>query len=437
MEWWLILVVIFLGLMALMATGLPVAFCFLLVNLIVGVCVWGTGPGPEQVILGMPASVVNFFLLPLPLFILMGDVMFQCGIAPYMIDAVDKWLGRLPGRLGILAVAAGVLFSTLTGTSMASIAMLGESLAPQMEMRGYKKIMSLGPIMGAGGLAIMIPPSNLAVILGVVGEISIGGILIGIIMPGLLLAVIYIAYIVIRCYLQPELAPVYEVPPIPLSEKLESTVKYILPVAFVIFMVVGIVFVGLATPTEAAASGALATIILAAAYKKLNWQTMKKSLKSTVKTSVMVLIILTGAQVFSQILSFSGAATGLAEFAAGLNVPPITILIAMQIALLILGMIMDAASIMLITLPIFMPIVNNLGFDPIWFAVIFMVNMEVAGISPPFGLGLFVMKAVAPKDTTMGDVIWAATPFMIMQIGAMALVMAFPQIALWLPKLMH
>jgi tripartite ATP-independent transporter DctM subunit len=325
------------------------------------------------------------------------------------------------------------LFSTLTGTSLASVAMLGSTLVPEMEAQGYKKPMSLGPIMGSGGLAMLIPPSALAVLCGAIGEISISRILIGIIVPGLLVAGIMTAYIVIRCVLQPELAPTYDVAKVPLSEKVRDTAKYVLPQGLIIFAVIGLMFLGIASPSEAAACGAIGTCLLAACYRRLDWAVIKKTTTSSLNVTGMILMIIGGAQAFSQILAFTGASAGMAEFATNLPVAPIVIIIAMQIIILFLGCLMDVVSIMMITLPIFVPVVRGLGYNDVWFAVTYLINIEIAGISPPFGLSLFVMKAVAPKDTTMADVYKAAFPFIACSLSAMILIIAFPLIALWLP----
>ncbi|OGP66258.1 MAG: C4-dicarboxylate ABC transporter permease, partial [Deltaproteobacteria bacterium RBG_13_47_9] len=358
------------------------------------------------------------------------------GLAPLLVDSIDKWLGRLPGRLGLLAVSAGTLFSTLTGTSIASTAMLGSILVPQMEKQGYRKPMSLGPILGSGGLAIMIPPSSLAVLLGAIGEISIGRILIAIIIPGLLMAILYAAYIIIRCWLQPSIAPVYEMAPIPLSEKLRATVWYILPLGLIIFLVVGVIFLGIATPSEAAATGTIGTMILIFFYGRLTWEVIKKSIGSALAVVGMVLLIIAGATAFSQILAYSGATQGLGKLATELPVAPIMIIIAMQVIILFLGCLMDVVAIMMITLPIFVPVVLHLGFNPVWFAVIFLLNIEMAGTTPPFGMGLMVMKGVAPPGTTMGDIYRAALPFLGCDFIVMVLIIAFPFLALWLPGLM-
>lgn len=433
MEWQLALLLIFGILILLMVSGMPVAFCFLIVNIIGVFLWWGGDKGLVQLILSIGDSVSKFTLLPIPLFILMGEVMSHSGIAPNMIYALDKWLGRLPGRLGLLAVGAGTLFSTLTGASMASVAMLGKTLVPEMEKRGYSKPMSLGPILGSGGLAIMIPPSSLAVLLGALGEISIGRILMAIILPGLLMAVLYAAYIVVRCQLQPSMAPPYVVPPIPMSEKLASTARHILPVGLVIFLVIGLILLGIATPTEAAATGVIGVFLLAALNRKLNWEVVKKSLLSAAQISIMIFLIIAGAKAFSQILAFSGASRGLIELATGLPLASIFVFLAMLVVLFFLGMFMSVITIMMITIPIFMPVIYALGFDPVWFAAIFLLTMEMAATSPPFGLSLFVMKGVAPPDTTIGDVYKAALPFLYCDLIAIALIIIFPSVALWLP----
>lgn len=435
MEWQWILILIFGSLVALMLTGMPIAFCFMLIN-IVGMYVFFGMLGLEQLISSMYSSLNTFVLLPIPLFILMGEIMFHSGIAPVLIKTIDKWLGRIPGRLSMLSVSVGTILSTLTGTSLASVAVLGSVLVPEMEKHGYKKSMSLGPILGSGGLAMMIPPSALAVLCGAIAELSIGRILMAIIFPGLLMAFIYAAYIIVRCLLQPSIAPTYEVETVPLSEKLLATVKYVLPQGIVVFLVVGVIFLGVATPSEAAATGCLGTFALAICYRRLSWEVLKKAVFGTLNVTGMIFLIMCGATAFSQILSFSGATTGITNLATQLDVHPMVIIVMMQIIILFLGGLLDVVSIMMITLPIFVPVVVTLGYDPIWFAVLFLLNIEMAGTSPPFGLSLFVMKGVAPKDTTMADIYWAALPFIGLDLIAMVMLMTFPGIALWLPGLM-
>ena len=436
MPWELLLLLILGGAVVLMLLGMPVAFCFMVVNIIGIFLLWGGANGLEQLTYSIADSVTTFTMMPVPLFILMGELIFLSGIASVLIEVLDKWLGRLPGRLSLLSVVTGTLFSTLTAVSMASVAMLGETLTPEMERRGYKKAMSIGPILAAGGLAHMIPPSDLGVILGAVGQISIGKILMAIIFPGLLLASLYTAYIIIRCWVQPSVAPAYEVSPTPLSEKVVTTARYVLPTAIIIFLVIGLIFLGIVTPTEAAASGALGAFVLTVLYKRLNWEVLKKSIAGTLRITVMVFMILVGSKAFSQILAFSGATTGMVETALGLPLPPILIIVSMQIVILFMGCFMEVVSIFMITLPIFIPVVLALGFDTVWFAVLFLVNTEMALVTPPFGMSLFVMKGVAPPGTTMGEIFRAGLPFLGLMALAMALIIAFPQIALWLPGMM-
>lgn len=437
MEWWLILLIIFSALVILFILGVPVAFAFLFVNVIAVYVFWGGGAGLSQMILSIYESVTIFALLPVPLFVLMGEVMFRSGIAPRMMDVLDKWLGRLPGRLSLLAVGGGTLFAALSGSAMAGAAMLGSVLVPEMEKRGYKKPMSLGPILGSGGLAIMIPPSALGVLLAALGRFSVGRFLIAIIIPGLIMAVLYGTYVIGRCWLQPQLAPSYPVPPTSLLEKIRATLQYVLPLSSIVFLVVGLIFLGIATPTEAAALGALGCLALALIYRGLNWEILKISITGTLQVTIMMLMILTGSTAFAQILAYTGASQGLVEFALSIPLPPICVLIAMQIVLLIMGTFMEPLTIMMVTLPIFMPIVEKLAFNPLWFGAIMLLNMEMATTSPPFGLVLFVMKGVAPPGTTMGDIYKAGLPFLGCDAVAMALMMAFPGLVLWLPGLMQ
>ena len=437
MEWQFVLILIISILFILMLSGMPIGFCFLLICVGGMYIYFGGSIGLEQLIISIYTTTNSFILLPIPLFILMGEVMFHSGIAPVLIKVVDKWLGRLPGRLGLLAVGAGTLFSTLTGTSMASVAMLGSVLAPEMEKQGYKKPMSLGPILGSGGIAMMIPPSSLAVLLGAIAEVSIGKILIAIIIPGLVMAVFYAAYIIIRCWAQPSIAPSYEIEDVTISEKIRDLVKYVLPQGLVIFLVIGVIFLGVATPSEAAATGSVGTIALAFLYKRMNWDVFKKSIIGTLSVSGMIFLIIAGATAFSQILAFSGATNGLSDIVMNLQLPPPVIILIMMGIVLFLGSFMDVVAIMMITLPIFIPVVKSLEYNTVWFCVLFLLNLEMAMTTPPFGMSLFVMKGVAPEDTKMMDIYTAGLPFLGLDLIVLILIIFFPPLALWLPTFMQ
>lgn len=428
MEWYVTLAIVLVPLFALMLAGLPVAFAFFAINLVGSYILMGGSAGVEQLVLNTVGSVTSFTLIPIALFMIMGEAMFRSGIAIDLMDTLDKWFGKLRGRLALMAVGGGVLFSTLTGNSMGSIALLGSSLTPEMEKRGYAKPMSLGPILGSSGLAIMIPPSSLAVVLGVIGDISIGRILIGIIVPGLLMAVLYVFYILVRCQLQPHLAPSFDVPKVSMNEKLTATVVNIVPLSLIVFSVVGVIFLGIATPSEAAATGAFATLLLAALRRRLTPKVFGDTMFSSANISVMVLLIVSGAVTFSQLLAFTGATFGMVDAVLSLDISDNAIVFMMIMLVVFMGMFMGPLPIMLITLPIFVPIVQQFGMDPIWFAALFLVAIETGATSPPFGAALFVMKAVAPKGTTMGDIYRAAIPFILLDLLAIVLIFFIPEL---------
>ncbi len=434
MEWWLAAVLLFGGLLILLALGVPVAFAFLLINVVWAFVLWNGTAGLQQLIFSVFESVTSFTLLPIPLFIILGEVLFRANIVTNLFDALDKWIGRLPGRLSILSITGGTLLGALSGSSLASTAVMGTLMLPEMVKRGYKKPMYLGPLMGAGGLSMIIPPSGMAVFLGSLAQISIGKLLMGGIVPGLILAFCYITYVIVRCSLQPDLAPLYSVTSFSLLDKITSTLRYILPLALIVFLVIGLIFLGVATPTESAAVGALGGFVLAFFYRGLNWQVTKTALISAVEVTVMMFIILTASTAFSQLLSFSGASRGIVSTILSLPVAPIVIVLFMQIIIAILGCFIDANSICMITLPIYMPLIKTLGFDPIWFGLLVLLNVEAGTKTPPFGFLLFCMKGLAPKDTTMMEIYSSVAPFVAIEYGVILLLMAFPMIALWLPN---
>ena len=434
MEWELILLLMLGSILVLMVTGLPIAFVFMFLTLAGGLIFFGGEEGLRLVAMNMRASLSRFTLLPITMFVLLGQVMFRSGMGMNMLDALGKWLGRLPGRLALIAVGFSTLFATMSGSSVASTSLMGTVLKPEMEKRGYKKPISIGSIMGAGGLASLIPPSGLAIIIAVIGEISIGRLLIAGIIPGLMIATLYASYIILRCNFQPSVAPPYEVTVPPLREKVRDTAKYVLPLGLIIFLVLGLIFLGVATPTEAAAMGAVGSLILAAIYKKLTRDMFRQSVTGTLRTVVMVYMIIAMAVTFGQIMAFSGVTIGLIEFALGLTVPPVVVIVFIMLTVLVMGTFMDVTAIIFISMPIFMPVIKALGFDPVWFGLIMLVNIEMALTTPPFGMLLFVMKGVSDPDTTMGDIFRAGLPFLGCDAIAMGLVIVFPALALWLPS---
>ncbi|MDT8860735.1 TRAP transporter large permease subunit [Alkalihalobacillus sp. MEB130] len=437
MEWWLSLVLIFGSMFILFSIGLPIAFAFLSINIIGVIFLWNGSSGLNQLVLNMFNSISTFSLLPIPMFILMGEIMFRTGLGLKVFETIGKWMGKVPGRLSIVTVGSGTLFAVLSGSSVASTSLLGSLLVPDMQKRGYSHSMSVGPILGSAGLASMIPPTALGVLLASLASIPVGHFLVAIVLPGIILAFLFLFYIIIRCSLQPHLAPSYEVEDIPLVEKITDTIKYILPLSIVIFLLLGFIIFGIATPTQSAVLGAVGTLLLSFFYGGFSWAKIWDSLTGAFRSSVMILMIIIGSTTFGQLLSYTGITQGLVQLLNGLEFHPIVILILIQILLLMLGCFMEPLSIMMITLPVLMPIANTMGYDPLWFGVIILLNMQIATITPPFGMDLFAIKGVMPKNSiTMTEIYIAVLPFLLLNLLLMVILVVFPSVSLWLPSLM-
>jgi tripartite ATP-independent transporter DctM subunit len=435
-EWWLFILILIGGLLALLAIGLPIAFAFLLVNFAGAFFIMGGISGLNSATQQIFTGLTSFALAPIPLFVLLGELMLHSGMATRTFDVLDKWVGRLPGRLSLMVIGGGALFATLSGSTIASTAMLGEIMVPEMKARGYKKIMILGPIIGVGGLAMLIPPSALAVVYASLAQISVGKVLIGGAIPGVMLAVFYSLYVILRAVMDPTLAPAYDVAHHPLREKVTGLVKYVLPLGIIFFLVLGVIFLGVATPTEAAATGALGAFVLAAIYGRLTFQVIQKSVNGALRVTVMAFLIIGASQTYSGLLAYTGATRELVNLINAIHLSPLVTLIFMMLILLILGTFMEQVSMMMITIPVYMPIVQALHFDPIWFAIVMLLNLEMAMSTPPFGLLLFVMKGVAPAGTSMGDIIKSGIPFLMCDLMVMIILIAFPPIVLFLPQFM-
>ena len=434
MEWWQYLAVILGLLSAFFLSGLPVAFCFTLFNLIAMFFWMGGTKAFTTLPLSAYTSVASFPLIAVPLFIFMGDMLFRSGVMSVVIDAAGKWIGGIRGSLSLTAVGAGTVFGTMSGSGMSGVAVLGSTLAPEMRKRGYSKEMSLGPILGSGTLAMIIPPSILAVVLGSLANIDVGRLLISGVVPGLLLATLYAGYILARSWLQPHLAPIYATGDPSLGEKLAALVSC-LPIGIITLAIWGVIFFGIATPSEAAAMGVAGALVVLAIYGKLTWDIVWRSVLATIRITSMVFLIIMNASAFGQILAFTGISRKLVSFVVEYTLPPLMVMIMMQLMLIVVGTFMDELAMLIVTIPVYMPIVEALQFDPIWFGLLILINLEVATISPPYGLALFVMKGVVP-DATMMDIWKASLPFMLLGVIAMALIVAFPAIATWLPNLM-
>ncbi len=421
----------------LMAIGMPVAFVFIAVSSLGMVIFFPRMIGLKQLVANATSSITTFALIPIPLFLLMGELFFHTRVATRVFDAFDAILGRLPGRLSYLTVFGGTVFATLSGSSMGNTAMLGSLMVPEMLKRGYKKGMAFGPILGTGGLAMIIPPSALAVLYGSLAHIDIGKLLIAGLIPGVVLASFYILIIFFRVKFDPDAAPGYDVRKISLKEKIVLVSVNLLPMCAVIFVVIGLILFGIATPSEAAAFGVLGVLILATAFRSLTWEAIKASIYGTLKTTGMIFLIIIGSSTFSQVLAISGATSGILNWVTSLNVEPMLVALTLFLIVLFLGMLMEQISIMMLTIPIFVPLAQTLGFDLVWFGVIMLLALEVSLITPPFGLGLFVLMGVAPKGTTLWQVSAAAFSYVLATIGLVLLLMWQPTIATYLPNTMQ
>jgi tripartite ATP-independent transporter DctM subunit len=436
MEWYSIISLLFGVMVFLLLTGVPIAFAFLIVNLVAAYFFLGGIPGLIGAVVGVFTSITTFTLLPVPFFILMGGLIFHTGLGLDAVNVLDKWLGKLRGRLAILAILMGVIIGALSGSTIATCALLGTILLPDMLKRGYSKTMSLGPLMGVGTVDALIPPNALTVVLASLANIDVGQLLIAGIVPGMIMSFLYFAYVVLWCRLFPDEAPVYDVPHVPLKEKVIATLRYLLPLSLIMFMVIGFIFLGIATPTEAAATGTLGSFILALLYRRLTWEAMKKAVMGTVKVTTMIFMIIIVSSTYGEILAFTGAASGMTNFITKLSVDPIIIVISMLVVVLILGCFMETVAIMMITIPIYMPVIHAFGYNTVWFGVMLLIALETGLITPPFGVTLFVMKGVAPPEITMADIWRAITPYVIIDILCLAIVLVMPITATIVPSLM-
>jgi tripartite ATP-independent transporter DctM subunit len=436
MSWQIAALLLLGGSTILLFMGMPVAFSFTAINLVGAVLFLGGDAGLHQLLRNSSAAAINFSLTPIPLFILMGEVLFHTGLAVKVIEAVERLIRQVPGRLAVVAVVAGTVFSAISGSTIATTAMLGSLMVPIMLARGYHPTMAAGPIMAIGAVDMLIPPSALTVLLGSLSGISISKLLIGGVVPGLVLSAAFVVYIIVRVKIDPALAPATPGEKRTGWARFDPLFRYVLPLVSIFVVVVGAMSGGIATPTETAALGALATMALAAVYRVLSLDVLVKALRGTVVVSGMILFIILGATAFSQVLSFSGATDGIVSAIFGQRLPPFAILAGMMLLLIFLGLFVDQVSMMLITLPVFMPVVQRLDIDLVWFGVLYLICMQLGLLLPPHGLLLMTMRGVAPPEVTTADIFRAVVPYVVLSVVLLGLIIMFPAIATWLPALL-
>jgi tripartite ATP-independent transporter DctM subunit len=437
MAWYWAAVLLFGSALGLMMLGIPVAIGFFITNIIAALVFMGGAPGIVQVINNGFGAMTNFALVPIPMFLLMGELFYHTGLATRCFNAADKLMGNIRGRLAYVTLIGGTAYAGPAGSSMGACALLGRLMAPEMIRRGYNKYLSLGPIMGVGGLAVIIPPSALTVLLATLGQTDVGALLIAGIVPGLILASMYGVLIWAWVQIDPDAAPPYVPEKVSRREKVRLVFVDVIPMVAIIIFSVVIMLVGWCTPTEAAALGALSVMVLAMCYGDMTWKAFIKSLDGSLRVTVMAFLVIFGSATFAQVLAFTGASSGLVQWATSFQVTPIQMVFIMIGVIIFLGSFMDPLSKMLLTAPIFFPLAKSLGFDLTWFGLIMLLALEVGYTTPPFGLLLFVMKGVAPPGTTMKDIYLAGMPFIACVMLLILMIMFYPPIATWLPEISH
>lgn len=430
----IITALMFGSMLLLMALGVRLVYALGVVGLGFGLWLWG--PAALELPYVATMSIVRSFILAaLPLFLFMGFILQESGIADHLFETIHKWAGGIRGGLGIGTVAICALMAAMVGVTGAATVSMGIIALPAMRKRNYDKRIAVGLVMAGGALGFLIPPSIMMIMFAFISGVSAGKLFAGGVIPGLMLAIMYMIYIGVRCFLQPEIGPA-----LPKEERATWREKFIalrgvvLP-GLLIFTVLGFIFLGITSTTEASAVGAVGALICAAIYRKLNWDLVKKAGFTTLKVSGMVIWIIMGALTFSKVYTGLGATQMLQDILSGLAIGPWGILIIMQLSFFILGMFLDDAGILFICMPIYVPVIRSLGFDPVWFAILYVVNMQMAYLTPPYGFNLFYMRAVAPPDITMGDIYRSVIPFVALQAVGLVVIMIIPQIALFLPGL--
>jgi tripartite ATP-independent transporter DctM subunit len=427
---------LFLALVSALVVGVPIAFATGAIAVVFGV--WLFDINTLNLIVSRVFTLMgNQILVSVPLFILMAMVLEKAGIAEDIFKAAYVWSGRIRGGLAVAVIISCALMAAMVGVIGAEIVTMGVVALPAMLKRGYGKSLALGSICAGGGLATLIPPSVVLIMYALTTGTSIGQLYMAGILPGLMLAGFYIIYVITISYLKPEIAP--SAPPeeldIPLMEKLGYLRKLILP-GLVAFGVLGSLYMGIATPTEAAGIGVAGAVVAAAVNRRLTWAGMSSAVVETTKVTCMLYWLFFGASALIGIYTIAGGTQYLKDLIAGLPIGKWGILLVVNLIWIVLGCIIDWIGILLLTAPIFVPVLVSLGFDPIWIGVLFCMNMQISYISPPFGPAAFYLKGAAPPGITMGDIFRSVWPFIGIQILALLTLVAFPEIALWLPRTM-
>ncbi len=430
-----ITILLFGGMLLVLLTGLPITFALGGWCMIVGLFLYG--PRVFPLALHGTESIMGYeALMAVPMFVFMGMMLYYSHIADDVYTTFHNWLTPVPGGLACATVGTSTLIAAIEGSETTATLCMGTIALPLMRKRGYSKTLATGCIQAGAALGFLIPPSIIAILYAIIARESIGRLFAGGVLPGLLLFVMFVIYIIVRCKLQPHLAP-----PVPkeerpsMQEKLKSLSHLVLP-AGIIAAVIGTILLRIVTPVEASAIGAMASLVAVFIKRRLKWQVINEALMTTLKLTSMTMWIFMSALTFGRLYNLLGAKTIVEAVVLNLPLEPIGILLLMQLSFFIMGTCLDDTAILFITMPIYIPIIQELGFDPVWFGVLYLVNMQMAYLTPPFGYCLFLMKSVAPPDITMGDIYRSIIPFLIIQGIGLLLIMLYPQIVLWLHNLL-
>ena len=436
MTWWAAFAGGLVALLSLLFLGVPIFAAFLVLN-IIGVFVFFGTAGFGLFANSIYATATMGALTAVPLFIVMGEVLFRSGAMEVLFDSIDRLIGRIRGRQYVVCIILSAVLGALSGAAMAVAGLLGRSLFPTMRRRGYDTQFAAGTILAGASLDPIIPPSVLAIIVATLADVSTGKMLVAGIVPGLMLTGMFLIYVLIRVRANPSLAPdlAADLADRKTDVSIVVAATRMLPSLFIFFMVMGLIMLGVATPTEAAATGVLGATILAAAYRRLSLEMLSEALYSAATIASLLLVIMCSAVMFSQLLTFSGAARALGEIIVGLSLPAAVMLFLMMLLPFVLFMFLDQVALMLVLIPIYQPIIRIYAFDEIWFWTLFLIVATVGGLTPPFGYVLFALKSAAP-DVPLATIYRASWPFVWIIVGGMLIMAVFPDVITFLPRLM-
>jgi tripartite ATP-independent transporter DctM subunit len=417
--------------------GFPVAFSLFSVSMIFGYSIFGHALG-DQFFGRILDNSSNLILAAIPLFVFMGSMLQSSGIAKRLFEATRVWLGRLPGGLSVTSIVMCAIFAATSGIIGAVEIVVGLMAIPPMVKAKYSKGLISGTICAGGALGTIIPPSIVVVIYASIADMSVGDLFAGVMIPGLAMVGFFILYIVVRCWIQPDVAPAISAEDfnMPLGQKIWLAVTALVPCTFLIVAVLGSIFAGIASPTEAAAVGALGSVVLSMAYREFSIKVFIEALRRTVLITSMVILIIAGGVLFSSIFIVGGGKAMVNQTIGAFDLSP-TGMIALFLAIIfVLGFILDWISVVLVTIPIFAPLISQAGIDPVWFGVMVCVTLQTSYLTPPMAPSIFFLRSIAPKDFTYGDMYWGVTPFVLMQLATLVVVMLIPWTATYLPTIL-